>query len=114
MLCDHLQSLIKHVLPILNYNTVPGRPDLVESFSTPVCEATVADVISARQRSCFLPPTLPVLERDEYLPVFAGVLKALRHAHRCGVVHHDVKFDNILMPSSWDFWSVQVADWALA
>ena len=26
----------KHVLPILNYNTVPGRPDLVESFSTPV------------------------------------------------------------------------------
>ena len=46
----------KHALPILNYDTVPGRPDLVESFSTPVCEANLADVISARQCSCSYRP----------------------------------------------------------
>lgn len=55
-----------------------------------------------------------LLEAADYLPMFHGVLVGLLHMHRCGIVHHDIKMDNILLACRQDPGSVQIADLAFA
>ena len=45
------------------------------------------------------------------LDIFAGVLRALAHAHAQGVVHRDVKPDNVLVGAEGE---VTLADWGIA
>ena len=65
--------------------------------------------------------TLEALTADEELPleqaIWVGlcVTRAVRHAHRHGVVHYDIKPANVLFRQSANGWMVpKVSDWGLA
>lgn len=65
--------------------------------------------------------TLETLITDENLPleqaIWVGlcVTRAVRHAHRHGVVHYDIKPANVLFRQSENGWMVpKVSDWGLA
>ncbi len=75
-----------HIVPLLD----PGEVEGAYFYTMPYVEGgTLGDAIRARG-------PLPV---DEALGIALDVAEALRHAHSCGVVHRDVKPDNILLDS---------------
>lgn len=55
--------------------------------------------------------TLPVLES---IGIVTRVLQALDHAHRRGVLHRDVKTDNIFIPQVSEGTAVKVLDWGIS
>ena len=55
------------------------------------------------------------LPLDQALWTGACVCRAVHHAHRHGVAHHDIKPANVLFTSTGDGWAVpKVSDWGLA
>jgi len=55
------------------------------------------------------------LPLEQALWVGICVSRAVHHAHRFGVAHHDIKPANVLFTSSGDGWAVpKVSDWGLA
>jgi non-specific serine/threonine protein kinase len=51
---------------------------------------------------------------SESLAVFRGILMAVSHAHRMGVVHRDLKPQNILMHWSHGEWRPRITDFGIA
>jgi eukaryotic-like serine/threonine-protein kinase len=78
-----------HILPVLDsgHAALPGRPDLLW-YTMPFVEGETLRERLRRERQ------LPV---DEALRIGREIALALDHAHRHGVVHRDVKPENILL-----------------
>jgi len=55
-----------------------------------------------------------VLSLDEILPIFKQICSALADAHKCGVVHRDVKPDNVVLELKDDKYWVKVVDFGIA
>jgi hypothetical protein len=65
--------------------------------------------VSAYQQQCG--GTLPV---DEVVEIGFQVLEALKYAHECGVVHRDLKPQNLLLSGTANARVVKIADFGLA
>lgn len=106
------------VLPVLGRVPVPGDPDRLQAIVTPVCEATVWDVLEERIRQRLQAGSLtrgpPIFHREEYVPLFGDIMKVLHHVHSCGIVHRDIKPDNVFLPNRRDFRSSQLGDYGLS
>jgi TolB-like protein len=78
-----------HILPVLDSGNapLPGRPDLLW-YTMPYVEGETLRERLRRERQ------LPV---DDALRIGQEIALALDHAHRHGVVHRDVKPENILL-----------------
>ncbi len=83
-----------NILKPLAYSTFGGRPYIV----LPLCDGSVMNLIrqklfdlnNAKTTSDFL------FNEDELAPILADVANALHYLHEKGIIHQDVKPDNIL------------------
>ncbi len=73
-----------HVVNLLEYNEDDGIPYLVLEF---VAGTNLGQLLDERSR----------LEVPEALSIMAGVARGLTEAHERGIVHRDIKPDNILL-----------------
>src|SRR5215210_150098 len=89
-----------HVLPIWDHGDEKGLLFL----ATPLCDLDLGDLISDRGR----------LDIDRALIIIAQVAWALDWAHGRGVVHRDVKPENVLLVSGPDSEHAYLADFGLA
>ncbi|GAA4899363.1 serine/threonine-protein kinase [Stackebrandtia albiflava] len=90
-----------NVVAVFDQGCHDGLPYVVMEY---VAGRTLRDVLNARRR-------LPVAEA---LRITDQVLAGLAAAHRCGLVHRDVKPENILITGDGDELTVKVADFGLA
>jgi hypothetical protein len=67
--------------------------------------------IEGRAFAAVLDGSAPALAANELLRVFIGVAQALAYAHHRGIVHQDIKPENIMLG---DFGEVLVVDWGSA
>ena len=87
--------------PIHEVGSLPdGRPYLVMKL---IKGRTLSDLLQERET--------PGGELDRFLPIFEQICLAVAFAHARGVVHRDLKPQNIMVGA---FGEVQVMDWGLA
>jgi serine/threonine-protein kinase len=89
-----------HVLPIWDHGDENGLLFL----ATPLCDLDLGDLIGDRGR----------LDADRALMIIAQVAWALDWAHGRGVVHRDVKPENVLLVTGPDSEHAYLADFGLA
>ncbi len=91
-----------HVVGITDFGeTADGAPFFVMDL---LRGETLGDLIKARERIPF----------DELRPILAEVLRALTAAHARGVVHRDMKPDNIMLAETSQGRTVKVLDFGIA
>ena len=89
-----------HVLPIWDY----GEENGLLYLATPLCDLDLGDLISEHEQ----------LDADRALRIIGQVAWALDWAHGRGVVHRDVKPENVLLIAGPDTDHAYLADFGLA
>jgi serine/threonine protein kinase/streptogramin lyase len=89
-----------HVLPIWDY----GEENGLLYLATPLCDLDLGDLISEHEQ----------LEADRAMRIIGQVAWALDWAHGRGVVHRDVKPENVLLIAGPDTDHAYLADFGLA
>ncbi|HEY4175472.1 MAG TPA: serine/threonine-protein kinase [Kofleriaceae bacterium] len=101
----------QRILALLDHPSIPRLVDDGETssgipyFVSTWCEGEPLSELIARRGS---------LAFDETLAIIEQLVNALAHAHRRGIVHGDVKPDNILVSCVGDRPRVSLVDWGIA
>ena len=74
-----------------------------------IAGVSLADVIDRLKKRD--PRTVSEYTTERRLEVFVGILRALEHAHALGVIHRDIKPDNVMIGHHGE---VVVVDWGVA
>ncbi|HVK12562.1 MAG TPA: serine/threonine-protein kinase, partial [Gemmataceae bacterium] len=89
------------IVPVYEVGTLPdGRPFIAMKL---IEGETLARLLAAR--------STPADHLSHFLKVFEALCQAVAYAHEQGVIHRDLKPDNVMVGS---FGEVQVMDWGLA
>lgn len=88
-----------HILPPLEYGNRDGKLYLVMPW---IRDGTLSQLL--RERGGLLPV-------EEVVPLFVQLCQAVQHAHECGIIHRDIKPQNILVQ---DGQNVFLADFGVA
>jgi len=85
------------VVSVIEAGEIADRPYIAMRY---IDGATLADLVRT-----------PILTPERAIALLAPIADALDHAHRCGVIHRDVKPSNILVDADW---SPYLADFGIA
>lgn len=76
--------------------------------------ALLLDYVEGPNLEAFLQARGEPLPTDEALDLFAGILAAVVRAHDAGVLHRDLKPQNVLLARQGDRWVAKITDFGLA
>lgn len=110
-----------HLLPVEAIDS-PMRGVAFE-LAFPVCQGGSLELVMRKQipernavaaQEGYELSDLPILGPHIFLPAILGLLKALQHSHSRGIVHMDVKPENVIFRHDEDYDSAKLIDFGLA
>lgn len=101
----------EHIIQVIDYGQMPSR-DALEPIHRPMAESPylVMDLASSHT----LAQHCPSLDWQTLRATLLRILDALAHAHARGVIHRDLKPQNILMMHHQDPLSLRLSDFGIA
>ncbi|KAI9032328.1 kinase-like domain-containing protein [Hyaloraphidium curvatum] len=104
---------LREALALVHLPRHPNIPSLLDFVASSMATQTVLEQATGEELFSYV-NAVPMgrLGEAETRKIVVGILSALRHAHANGVVHRDVKLDNVFWDPATE--KVSLLDWGLA